>query len=146
MIADGLHARIDGLTSLAVLLAAGGTLIGLPILDPLIGLLIGVAILFITRDAARRIWYRLMDAVDPSIIEQIERRASEVAGVQGVDRVRARWVGHQLFAEMTIRVDARLSVAESHHLAEHAEETLRRSVRHLGEVTLHVHPARPPSS
>lgn len=141
MIADGLHARIDGLTSLAVLLAVGGTLIGLPILDPLIGLLIGVAILFITRDAAGRIWYRLMDAVDPALVSQMEHYAGQVEGVKQVARLRVRWVGHQLFAEMTLVVDEHLSLVESHQIAEQARAALRRAVPHLAEITVHVDPA-----
>lgn len=141
MIADGLHARIDGLTSLAVLLAAGGTLIGLPILDPMIGLLIGVAILFITKDATVRIWYRLMDAVDPALVSQIEHYASDVEGVQQIARLRIRWVGHQLFAEMTIVVDETLSLVESHQMAENVQAALRQAVPHLAEITVHVDPA-----
>ena len=65
MVADGLHARTDGLTSLAVLIAVIGSWLGYPIVDPIIGILIGIAILFITRDALKTMWYRLMDAVDP---------------------------------------------------------------------------------
>lgn len=140
MIADGLHARIDGLTSLAVLFAAGGTLIGLPILDPIIGLLIGVAILFITRDAARRIWYRLMDAVDPAIVDEIEHELGHINEVREVTRIRVRWVGHQLFAELTITVDEQLSLVESHHVSENVQNALKRVIPHLGEITLHVDP------
>lgn len=140
MIADGLHARIDGLTSLAVLLAAGGTLIGLPILDPLIGLLIGVAILFITRDATRRIWYRLMDAVDPALVSQIEHYAEQVEGVEQVARLRVRWVGHQLFAEMTVVVDEQLSLVESHQIAEKVQAALHKTIPQLAEMTVHVDP------
>lgn len=141
MIADGLHARIDGLTSLAVLLAAGGTFIGLPILDPIIGLLIGVAILFITRDATIRMWYRLMDAVDPGLVNQIEHYTSEVEGVQQIARLRVRWVGHQLFAEMTIAVDEMLSLVESHQITEQVQTALHKAVPHLSEVVIHVDPA-----
>jgi cation diffusion facilitator family transporter len=141
MIADGLHARIDGLTSLAVLLAAGGTLIGLPILDPIIGLLIGVAILFITRDATIRMWYRLMDAVDPGLVSRIEHYASDVEGVQQVAGLRVRWVGHQLFAEMTIVVNEALTLVESHQIAEQVQTVLRQAVPHLSEIVIHVDPA-----
>ncbi len=141
MIADGLHARIDGLTSLAVLFAAGGTIIGLPILDPIIGLLIGVTILFITRDAARRIWYRLMDSVDPSLISQLEHSAGEVEGVRSIPRLRARWVGHQLFAELTITVDEQLSLVESHHVSENIQKALKAATPHVGEITVHVAPS-----
>ncbi len=140
MIADGLHARIDGLTSLAVLLAAGGTLIGLPILDPLIGLLIGVSILFIARDATRRIWYRLMDAVDPGLVARIEHYTSEVEGVQAVKSVRARWVGHRLFAEVRILLADAITLAESHQIVRRVESALRRAIPHLAEVTVQTAP------
>ncbi len=140
MIADGEHARIDGLTSLAVLFAAGGTLIGLPILDPIIGLLIGVAILFITRDAARRIWYRLMDAVDPAIVDEIEHQLGHINEVREVTRIRVRWVGHRLFAELSITVDERLSLMESYHVSENIQKALKNVLSHLGEITIHVDP------
>lgn len=140
MIADGLHARIDGITSLAVLIAAGATWVGLPILDPIIGLLIGVAILFITRDAAVRIWYRLMDAVDTSLVTQIEHYTSEVSGVQAVKRLRVRWVGHRLFAEIAITVEDGRSLAESSQIAENIERTLHQAISHLSELTIQVDP------
>jgi cation diffusion facilitator family transporter len=140
MIADGLHARTDGLTSLAVLIAVGGTLIGLPILDPIIGILIGVTILFITKDAALRIWYRLMDAVDPKIIDEIEHAVSHVDGVRRIERAQARWVGHQLQADVVVAVNEALSVRDSHAVADHAEAVMRDHVPHLAVVNVHIHP------
>jgi hypothetical protein len=120
-----------------VLIAVGGTLIGLPILDPIVGLLIGVAILFIMRDAARRIWYRLMDAVDPGLVTQIEHYASEVVGVATVTRVRVRWVGHQLYAE--IHAVAREDSGENtYRLAKMIDDVLHRAVPHLGETTIQI--------
>ena len=140
MIADGLHARIDGLTSLAVLVAVVGSLVGLPILDPIIGLLIGVAILFITRDVTMRIWYRLMDAVDPGLVNQMEHYVSEVEGVEQVARLRVRWVGHDLFAELTIVVSDTLTLAQSDQIAEQVQTDLRRAIPHLSEINIHVDP------
>jgi cation diffusion facilitator family transporter len=140
MVADGLHARTDGLTSLAVLVAVGGTLLGLPILDPIIGILIGVAILFITKDVALRIWYRLMDAVDPKIIDEIEHAAGHVDGVQRLERTQARWVGHRLQAEVVIVVDEDLSMRASHVVADEVEHELRGHLPQLTTITVHVHP------
>src|SRR3954447_24752188 len=65
LVADGMHARTDGFTSLAVVLGAFGVLLGVPNARPLVGLLIPVAILFRLRGAPRDIYRRLMDAVDP---------------------------------------------------------------------------------
>lgn len=84
LVADGLHARTNGLTSLAVLLAAGGTWLGVPILDPIIGFLIGIAILFITKDAIVTMWYRLMDAIEPEYIDQAEAVISRQPGVKAL--------------------------------------------------------------
>lgn len=138
MIADGLHARIDGLTSLAVLVAVGGTLLGFPILDPLIGLLIGVAIMFITKDATVRIWYRLMDAIDPTLIDQIEHHTSQINGVERVQKVRVHWVGHQLFAELTLMVASQLSVEQSNTIAKQIIDRLQQAIPHLAEINVQI--------
>ena len=56
LIADGYHARVDGLTSLAVLIGAIGVWLGYPIIDPLIGLLITITILKIVIDTSKVRW------------------------------------------------------------------------------------------
>jgi cation diffusion facilitator family transporter len=140
MIADGMHARTDGLTSLAVLLAVLGTWLGFPIVDPLIGLLIGVAILFITRDAAKTIWYRLMDAVDPAIVDKVEREAAKVQGVQQAHEVRVRWLGHRLHSELHIVVDEDLPTHASHAIAEEVRHALLHALPGLSLVSVHVDP------
>jgi cation diffusion facilitator family transporter len=104
LIADGLHARTDGLTSLVVLLAAGGARLGFPLADPIIGLMIGVAILFITWDATKRIWYRLMDAVEPEIMDQVETAVTSLPCVRSIKRLRLRWIGHQLKGDVLLSI------------------------------------------
>lgn len=141
MIADGQHARVDGLTSLAVLIAVFGTIIGLPILDPIVGIVIALAIVGITWSAVKSVWYRLMDAVDPSIINRMEHYASEVEGVDQVIDLRARWVGHRLYAELTIVVDEQLSFIETHSIAENVRKVLHQAIPHLGEANIHVDPS-----
>jgi cation diffusion facilitator family transporter len=140
MIADGLHARTDGLTSLAVLAAVIGVALGFPIVDPIVGLLIGVTILFIARDATRTIWYRLMDAVDPKLVDQVEQAAAGIAGVQQVHDVRVRWIGHQLHAELHIVVDEDLPTHASHAIAEGVRHALVHAQNRLAFVSVHVDP------
>jgi divalent metal cation (Fe/Co/Zn/Cd) transporter len=81
-----------------------------------------------------------MDAVDPALIDRIERYAGEVEGVKSISRLRARWVGHQLFAEMTVMVDEQLSLVESHHVLENIQRALKTAVPHLGEIYIHAAP------
>ena len=128
LIADGLHARTDGLTSLAVLLAAIGSWLGFPLADPLIGLLIGIAILFITWDATKRIWRRLMDGVDPQIVDQVEAAIVDHPAVASVERLRLRWIGHQLQGDvrlsLSLPADSRRVKQEVRHAVSHAAPKL----------------------
>ncbi len=141
LVADGLHARIDGLTSLVVLVAVAGSALGFPIVDPIVGMLIGVAILFIARDATMRVWHRLMDAVDPQVVDQIEQYASEVAGVERVESVRVRWVGHQLHSEIGLVLTGDPSATESQRIVIAVKKLLSDNVRHLVQVTAESKPA-----
>ena len=140
LVTDGLHARTDGLTSLAVLLAAGGSWLGYPILDPIIGILIGITILFITRDATVTMWYRLMDAIEPETLTLAENITKAQTDVKGLRRLRMRWMGHRLSAEVTIAVDAQLTTAQSHQITEELRHDLFHEILNLAEVIVHVDP------
>jgi cation diffusion facilitator family transporter len=144
LIADGQHARVDGLTSLAVLGGALGVLAGWEIADPLVGALITVAILFIVRDSAVIVWHRLMDAVDPDVLGQLEHEAEEFVGehdgVYAVDGIRMRWLGHKLQAEMNLHVDGDLPTRRSHELVEELRHDLFHELPHLGSIVVHVDP------
>ncbi len=140
MVADGLHARTDGLTSLAVLIAVIGAWLGYPIVDPIIGILIGITILFITRDAMTTMWYRLMDAIDPAIVDRVEQVASRVRGVQHVHDIRVRWIGHTLHADLHITVDEDLSTRASRQIAEAVRHTLVHALPQLASIDVIVDP------
>jgi cation diffusion facilitator family transporter len=140
LVADGLHARADGLTSLAVLVGAAGVWLGVPLADPLVGLLITAAILVLAAQAGRQMWQRLMDAVDPALAAQVEATAAAVAGVHGVEAVRVRWLGHRLQAELHVRVDEDLSTRESHQIAEAVRHALFHALPQLALVTVHIDP------
>ena len=138
LVADGLHARTDGFTSLAVLLGVGGVALGWDWADPVVGLLITVAILAVLRQAAREIWRRLMDAVDPALVDRAERALRETPGVLGTGQVRLRWIGHQLRAECEVTVDAGATVVEAHAVA--AEHSLLHALPRLTAALVHADP------
>ena len=138
--ADGHHARTDGFTSLAVSLGAVATWLGFERADPLIGLAISVAIFVVLGGAAKQIFRRLLDAVDPEVVDSIEHVASHVDGVQRVGSVQARWVGHRLATSLAVVVDEDLTVRQGHDVAERVRHELQHSVRHLHDVDVHVDP------
>ncbi|MGW7440169.1 cation diffusion facilitator family transporter [Streptomyces sp. NPDC054849] len=138
LVADGLHARTDGFTSLAVLFGAGGAAIGWKYADPIVGLLITLAILAVLRGAAREVYRRLMDSVDPALVDKAEHALRGVDGVRGLGQVRMRWIGHALRAEADIVVDPQLTVVQAHELAVAAEHALIHAVPRLTAATVHT--------
>jgi cation diffusion facilitator family transporter len=140
LVADGLHARTDGFTSLAVLVGAGGVALGWDRADPVVGLAITVAILFVLKDAAREIYHRLMDAVDPALVDTAEQALAAVPGVRQVGSVRLRWIGHRLYAETELTVDADLPLFAAHAIAVEAEHGLRHAIPQLAGATVHTDP------
>ncbi|HEY3958667.1 MAG TPA: cation diffusion facilitator family transporter [Streptosporangiaceae bacterium] len=140
LVADGLHARADGFTSLAVLLGAVGVALGWRWADPAMGLLITVAILAVLRQAARDIYRRLMDAVDPALVELAEHTLAATPGVLAAGQVRLRWIGHQLRAECEVIVDPAASVIEAHQVAVAAEHELLHVLPGLAAATVHADP------
>jgi cation diffusion facilitator family transporter len=141
LVADGLHARTDGYTSLAVVAGAAGVAAGWSLADPVIGLVITVAILAVLRTAARDIYRRLMDAVDPALVDAAEAALAGQPGVLAVRTVRMRWIGHRLHAEAELSIDSSTSLDAAHQLAHDAETTLIHAVPKLTSALVHAYPA-----
>jgi cation diffusion facilitator family transporter len=142
LVADGYHARTDGWTSLAVVLGAVGVWLGYPLADPVVGLLIAAAILGIVWQSGKTVFTRLLDGVDPKVIDEIKHAACRVEGVEDVAEVRARWVGHRLRAEVNVAVDPDLSVAEGHAIAREVNHRLLHELGYLDMAVIHVDPAQ----
>lgn len=140
LIADGYHARVDGWTSLAVLFGALGVWLGYPLADPIIGLLITIAILGIVWQSGKAVFTRLLDGVEPEVIDEIRHTVQHIADIQEVTEVRARWIGHRLHAEVNIAVDPERSVEEAHAIAKDLHHRLLHHLPYLASATIHVDP------
>src|SRR5919106_1047346 len=140
LVADGYHARVDGLTSLGVLFSAVGLWLGYPLADPIVGLLITIAILPIVWESGKAVLTRLLDGVNPAVIDEIVHAMSYAQGVRDTTEVRLRWSGHRLQAEVNIAVDPKSSVVEGHAIAMEARHQLLHHLPYLSNVTIHVDP------
>lgn len=140
LVADGYHARVDGWTSLAVLAGAFGVWLGYPLADPIVGILITAAILWLIWQAGRMVVIRAVDGIDPAVLAELRQTTQHVPGVQAVTEVQARWVGHRLRTELNIAVSPTLSVAQGHAIAKEVRHQLLHHVRYLNEVSVHVDP------
>jgi len=140
LVAEGYHARTDGLASLAVLFGALGIWSGFPLVDPLVGLLITTVIFKIGWESGKPVITRLLDGVDPEVIEEIKHAANHVPEVRNITEVRVRWIGHRLLAEVNIAVSSDLTVEQGHEIAKEVRHQLVHHLRYLSNVTIHIDP------
>jgi len=140
LIADGHHARVDGLTSLAVLSGAIGVGVGYPLADPIVGLVISAAILRIVVESSKSVFTRLLDGVEPEVPDEVREVGQVTYGVLGVSEVRVRWLGHKMLAELNLAVDPRLSMGDGHEIAEDVHHRLLHNLKYLSNATVHVDP------
>ncbi|OJY28851.1 MAG: cobalt transporter [Rhodobacterales bacterium 65-51] len=138
LIADGYHARTDGFTSLAVVLGAAGVWAGFPLADPIVGLLITAAIFGIVWQSARAVLTRMLDGVEPGILEEIDHAAEHVSGVIGVHGVQARWLGHKLYAELSVHLDESATVAEAQEIVSAMKAELFAHLPVLAQVSIRI--------
>lgn len=118
LVADGYHARTDGLTSLAVVLGAIGVSLGFPLADPIVGLLITIAILGIVWQSASAVVKRMLDGVDPQLIDEMRHAAAHVSAIRDLEEVRARWIGHRLHVDIVARLKEDVPVSGAGRIAD----------------------------
>jgi cation diffusion facilitator family transporter len=138
LVADGVHARLDGFTSLAVVVGGIGVLVGLPILDPVVGIVISIAIVVLLVGTARSVGRRLMDGIDPDLLHRAEHALLDTPGVTSLDSLQLRWVGHRLQGAAVVRVESMTDADATVHEAEHA---LGRALPHLEAIVIRPRPA-----
>lgn len=140
LIADGYHARTDGIASLAVLVSAIGVYMGYPLADPIIGILMTMLILRIVWESAAAVFTRILDGVDPDVSDKIREQVQQTKGVEEVTEVRVRWLGHRMHAELNLAVNQNLSVEEGHNISNQVRHDLLHNLQFLSGVTIHVDP------
>ncbi|WP_414696574.1 cation diffusion facilitator family transporter [Pengzhenrongella sp.] len=135
LVADGVHARLDGFTSLAVVVGALGVWLGFPLADPIVGLLISAAIIVLLWGTVRSIGRRLMDGIEPELLDRAEAALAHTPGVLTVSRIQLRWVGHRLQGAATIVV-ADTSLSQAEHVAHEAEHRLAQALPNLDAMAI----------
>lgn len=143
LIADGYHAMADGLVSLAVLLSAVGVSLGYSWADPVIGLAIAAVLLKIVWESGQTIFSRLLDGVEPEVLESLHHAISHVPEIEteAIANLRTRWLGHRLHVEMDIMLPPNLSLQETQGITDTVEEQLKAHVPYLGLIVVRAVPS-----
>lgn len=143
LVADGKHAATDSLASVAALGGLVGVAAGYAKADPIAAFAVVAAIAYIAYDASRHVLARVLDAVDPAIIDAIGHAVGHVDGVRECGRVQARWAGRSLYVIVTVAADGELTLAEAHEISERAHHEILHEVPGVSQVDVHIDPWEP---
>ncbi|MDQ0730800.1 cation diffusion facilitator family transporter [Arthrobacter sp. B1I2] len=135
LVADGVHARTDGFTSLAVVIGAAGVMLGFPLADPIVGLIISAAIMVLLWGTVRSIGRRLMDGIEPELVARAERALEGTPGVLAVQHLQLRWSGHRLQGSARILL-ADMGLSQAEDILDRAQHHLRHELPKLDDMTL----------
>ncbi|WP_434061480.1 cation diffusion facilitator family transporter [Paramicrobacterium agarici] len=145
LVADGVHARIDGFTSLAVVIGGFGVMIGFPLADPIVGLLISAAIIVLLWGTVRSLGRRLMDGIEPGLLHRAEHALHDTPGIEGIERLQLRWIGHRLSGNATITTSV-VTLTEADQIATLAQNALRHAIPNLDDIKITPRPTTSPGS
>lgn len=143
LVADGKHALADGLSSVAAFGGLVAVKAGYAVADPVAAFVVVLAIIAVAVDATRRVLARLVDAVDPTIVGQIEHVAKHTQGVASIGRVQARWAGRSLYVTLTVAAEGSQTLDDAHAIAESVAHHILHEVPGVAQVDVHVDPWEP---
>ena len=124
-----------------MVLGAGGVALGFPLADPIIGLLIMVAILAVLRTVVRDVFRRLQDAIDPELVDAAEAALAAEPGATAVRTVKMCWIGHRIRADAELDIDPANSLVVAHRIVHDAEHALAHAVPKLSSALVRAYPA-----
>lgn len=143
LMADAANQRTDVLASAAALTGALGARMGIPALDPAMGLVVAALILRMGLSLYWRSVGNLMDpAPEAATMTALQSAAAGVEGVVSVDEMKARLFGSGIYVDCKVCVNAHLTVEEGHRIAHEVKRACREAVQEVRDVLVHVNPCR----
>lgn len=134
LVADGYHARVDGLVSLAVVISAVGLWFGYTWADPLVGLGITFALIHIVWESGQTVLTRLLDGVEPETTEVLQQALAEY----DYTHLKARWMGHQLYAQVCLKVEPEISMGDGDAIASQLRSHLHQEIPYLSDICIEM--------
>ena len=139
--ANAWHSRSDAMSSIVVVIGVAGSMAGLPYLDAIAAIIVGLMVAKIGADLA---WDSLKELIDTSIeaerVEEIRKAILDVDGVNSLHILRTRMMGGDALVDVHIQVAPEISVSEGHFISETVRSRLIKNFDYVSDVMVHIDP------
>ena len=141
MEADAWHHRSDALSSVGAFVGILGARLGLPVLDPVTGLLVSILVLKVAIDLYRKSVSGLVDSsTDAETVTRIQQLLADIDGIEEVNSLKTRVFGASAYADVTIKVDGAMTVEEGHDIATLAHNKIEANLPKIKHIMVHIEP------
>lgn len=141
LIADAWHHRSDAFSSIAAVIGIAGAVMGYPIMDPLVGIIVSILILKTALDIYIDAVKVLMDtAPSKEILLAIEKAGLKAKGVECIEDIKVRQYGPKYIVDIKICVDPIITVQEGHSIAGKVKHNIINAGLDVQDVLVHVNP------
>ncbi|MBS5594214.1 MAG: cation transporter [Clostridiales bacterium] len=141
MEADAWHHRSDALSSVGAFVGILGARLGLPVLDPVTGLLVAILVLKVAIDLYRKSVSGLVDSsTDAETVTRIQQLLADMDGIEEVSGLKTRVFGASAYADVTIKVDGAMTVEEGHDIATLAHNKIEANLPKIKHIMVHIEP------
>ena len=139
--AEAWHHRSDALSSIGSLIGVAGAMLGLKILDPVMGCVIGVVIIKVSYDIAKESVDKMVDkACDDDTVDALKKEVEKVPGVKELDIIKTRMFGTKIYVEIEISVDGNMILKDAHDIAEQVHDNIEKDFENVKHCTVHINP------
>ena len=139
LMANAWHHRSDAISSVAALLGIAGAQLGIPLMDPIAGMLVAGLIIKTGIDIGYESIRELTDeTVEEDVISELGKIMSGIEGVDHYHEMRARRMGPHLLVDLHIQVDSMMSISAAHQVAERVRLEILEKLPAVNEVLVHV--------
>ncbi len=137
--ADASHTMSDAFVSIGVIIGLVFVQFGYPVADPIMALIVTLAILYTAWDVFHRAFSTLSDhARIPE--EDIYECVCKIPEVDGAHKIRTRGTEGEVYVDLHLVVDPNMTVSQAHALATKVENVLKKDFPTVCEVLVHIEP------
>lgn len=141
IVADGQHQRTDIYSSIAILIGIVVSNMGFPMLDPIIGLIIGLLILKTAFTIGKENIDNIMGRFqDDDLVRKIERIVNKTPDAYEAHNIKIDNYGSYVVVSLHIKVDGNMSIYETHEIVHNIEEKIQNKIPLVKSVSIHTCP------
>ena len=141
LIADSLHTKSDIFVTVGVIIALILIRLGMPyILDPVASFVVSLMIFYAAYNVFKE---NINILIDVKIVDDKEVKnlvMTEYPCVKEMHKIRSRGTKNNVFMDMHIQVDPKMTVEESHRLMHNIERTIQKNIEENAHVIIHIEP------